>query len=159
MLILHHDVLEDAQRAYVERQAQATAAGRELRILQSILPILAENEALVCARAAAWDAAIPPGASAQPRTKRFIGTPTQLADLLEQWFEARAADGFHLLPAVLPDGLKELTLSLVPELQRRGRFRREYTGRTLREHLHLPRPASQYAVPPTLTRNTVRRTV
>jgi alkanesulfonate monooxygenase SsuD/methylene tetrahydromethanopterin reductase-like flavin-dependent oxidoreductase (luciferase family) len=159
VLILHHDALEDARRAYVEHQAQATPAGRELRILQSILPILAETEALARARAAAWDAAIPPGASAQPRAKRFVGTPPQLADLLEQWFEAHAADGFHLLPAVLPDGLQELTLSLVPELQRRGRFRREYTGRSLREHLHLPRPASQYTVPPTLTRNTVWSTV
>jgi len=159
VLILHHDALEDARRAYVERKTQAMAARRALRILQSVLPILAETEALARRRAFLWDAAIPPGTHAQPRAKRFVGTPTQLADLLEQWFEAHAADGFHLLPAVLPDGLKELTLSLVPELQRRGRFRREYTGRTLREHLHLPRPASQYAVPPTLTRNTVRRTV
>jgi hypothetical protein len=79
---------------------------------------------------------------------RFVGTPTQLADLLEQWFEAHAADGFHLLPAVLPDGLEELTIGLVPELQQRGLFRRAYAGRTLREHLHLPRPASQYAVQP-----------
>ena len=133
VLILHHDVLEYAQHAYVERQAQATAAGRALRILQSVLPILAETEARARRRAFLWDAAVPPGTHAQPRAKRFVGTPTQLADLLEQWFEAHAADGFHLLPAVLPDGLQELTLSLVPELQRRGRFRRQYTGRTLRE--------------------------
>jgi alkanesulfonate monooxygenase SsuD/methylene tetrahydromethanopterin reductase-like flavin-dependent oxidoreductase (luciferase family) len=159
VLILHHDTIEDARRAYAEYKAQATAAGRELRILHSILPILAETEALARPKAAACDAAIPPGASTQPRTLRFVGTPTQLADLLEQWFEAHATDGFHLLPATLPDGLEELTLSLVPELQRRGRFRRAYTGRTLREHLRLPRPASRYAVPSTPTRTIVRRTI
>ena len=159
VLILRHDTIEDAQRAYTEYKAQAAAAGRELRILQSILPILAETEAHARAKPAACDAAIPPGASAQPRTLRFVGTPTQLADLLEQWFEAHATDGFHLLPATLPDGLEELTLSLVPELQRRGCFRRAYTGRTLREHLRLPRPASRYAVPFTPTRTIVRRTI
>ena len=159
VLILHHDTIEDAQRAYVEYKAQAAAAGRALRILQSILPILAKTEALARAKAAAWDTAIPPGTSAQPHARRFVGTPTQLADLIEQWFEAHAADGFHLLPATLPDGLEELTLCLVPELQRRRLFRHAYTGRTLREHLRLPRPASQYAVLPTPTRNTIRRTI
>jgi alkanesulfonate monooxygenase SsuD/methylene tetrahydromethanopterin reductase-like flavin-dependent oxidoreductase (luciferase family) len=159
VLILHHDAIEEARRAYAEHKAQATAAGRELRIVQCILPILAATEARARARATAWDAAIPPGASVQPRTLRFVGTPTQLADLLEQWFAASAADGFHLLPATLPEGLEELTRDLVPELQRRGLFRRAYAGRTLREHLRLPRPASQYAVSPTLTRNTVGRTV
>ena len=159
VLILHHDAIEDAQRAYAAHQAQATAARRELRLLQSILPILAETEALARAKATAWDATVPPGASPQPYAQRFIGTSTQLADLLEQWFEAHAADGFHLLPAVLPDGLEELTIKLVPELQRRGLFRREYTGRTLREHLRLPRPANQYAVSPTPSRDTTRRTV
>jgi len=152
VLVLHHDGLEDARRVYRERQAQALAAQRTVRILQSILPILAETEARAHARAAAWDAIVSPGACTQPSAKRFVGTPPQLADLLEQWFEAHAADGFHLLPATLPDGLEELTRSLVPELQRRGLFRRAYTGRTLREHLCLPRPASQYAVPPTPTR-------
>jgi FMN-dependent oxidoreductase (nitrilotriacetate monooxygenase family) len=148
VLILHHDAIEDAQRAYAAYKAQATAAGHTLRILQSILPILAETEALARAKAAVWGAAIPPGASVQPHVRRFVGTPIQLANLIEQWFEAHAVDGFHLLPATLPDGLEELTLSLVPELQRRRLFRRAYTGRTLREHLHLPRPASQYAVSP-----------
>jgi alkanesulfonate monooxygenase SsuD/methylene tetrahydromethanopterin reductase-like flavin-dependent oxidoreductase (luciferase family) len=148
VLILRHDALADARRAYGERQTQAMAAGRVLRILQSILPILAETEAGAHARAAAWDAAVPPGVRAQSHARRFVGTPQQLADLFEQWFEAHAADGFHLLPATLPDGLEELTRSLVPELQRRGLFRRAYTGRTLREHLRLPRPASQYAAPP-----------
>lgn len=148
VLILHHDALAEARRAYVEHQAQAMTARRVLRILQSILPILAETAAGARARAAAWDAAVPPGVRAQPHARRFVGTPQQLADLLEQWFEAHAADGFHLLPATLPDGLEELTRSLVPELQRRGLFRRAYTGRTLREHLRLPRPASQYAAPP-----------
>jgi alkanesulfonate monooxygenase SsuD/methylene tetrahydromethanopterin reductase-like flavin-dependent oxidoreductase (luciferase family) len=148
VLILHHDALEDARRAYIVHQTQAMAVRCVLRILQSILPVLAETEAGARARVAAWDAAVPPGVPAQLHARRFVGTPQQLADRLEQWFQAHAADGFHLLPATLPDGLEELTLSLVPELQRRGLFRRAYTGRTLREHLRLPRPASQYAIPP-----------
>jgi alkanesulfonate monooxygenase SsuD/methylene tetrahydromethanopterin reductase-like flavin-dependent oxidoreductase (luciferase family) len=158
VLILHHNTRAEAQRAYREHQAQAAAAGRTLRILQSVLPILAETEALARARAAVWDAAVPPRTGDQPHAQRFVGTPAQLADLLEEWFEAHAVDGFHLLPAVLPDGLEELTRDLVPEVQRRGLFRREYSGRTLREHLRLPRPHSQYAAPPTATRTAVRST-
>ena len=74
-----------------------------------------------------------------------MGTPTQLADFVQQWFAAEAVDGFHLLPAVLPDGLTELTNKLVPELQARGLFRQAYAGPTLRDQLGLPRPISQYA--------------
>ena len=81
----------------------------------------------------------------KPHAHRFVGTPQQLADLVQQWFAAEAVDGFHLLPAVLPDGLSELTHKLVPELQARGLFRQAYTGRTLRDQLGLPRPISQYA--------------
>lgn len=67
-----------------------------------------------------------------------VGTAASVADELEQWFTGRAADGFNIMPAFLPGGLEDFVDGVVPELQRRGLFRREYAGRTLREHLHLP---------------------
>ena len=70
-----------------------------------------------------------------------IGTPESLADELEEWFMTGAADGFNIMPAVLPDGLDDFVGMVVPELQRRGLFRTEYEGRTLRENLGLRRPA------------------
>jgi FMN-dependent oxidoreductase (nitrilotriacetate monooxygenase family) len=68
------------------------------------------------------------------------GTPTQVADQLEERFHARAADGFNLMPATLPGGLEDFVDLVVPELQRRGLFRQDYTGATLRGHLGLPHP-------------------
>lgn len=147
VLVLHQPTLAAAQHAYAHFQDQAATAGRTVRILQSILPILGETEQLARERAAQLDAvaARRNGQAVIPRAYGFIGTPQQLADFMHQWFTARAADGFHLLPAVLPDGLTQLTHKLVPELQARGHFREGYTGKTLRDHLQLPRPISQYA--------------
>jgi N-acetyl-S-(2-succino)cysteine monooxygenase len=75
----------------------------------------------------------------------MIGTPQQLADRMEQWYVEEAADGFNIMPPYLPGALDEFVELVIPELQRRGLFRTEYTGRTLREHLGLPRPPSRYA--------------
>jgi len=75
----------------------------------------------------------------------FIGTPEQTADALQSWFEAGAADGFNVMGAALPSGLADFVDQVVPILQRRGLFRTEYTGRTLREHYGLPRPANLWA--------------
>lgn len=74
----------------------------------------------------------------------FTGTPGELADLLLDWRRA-GLDGFRLRPAVLPTDLSAITRGLVPELQRRDAFRREYGAATLRGHLGLPRPVSRYA--------------
>ncbi|MCK9900262.1 hypothetical protein CC117_14170 [Parafrankia colletiae] len=71
------------------------------------------------------------------------GTGEQIADQLESWFRAGAADGFNLLVPLLPKGLDDFVDQVVPELQRRGLFRREYEGRTLRDHLGLERPAGR----------------
>lgn len=68
-----------------------------------------------------------------------IGTPESVADEIERWVDAGAADGFNLMPPTLPGGLEDVVEQVVPELQRRGRFRREYEGATLRENLGLPR--------------------
>jgi alkanesulfonate monooxygenase len=75
------------------------------------------------------------------------GTPAQIADFMEHWYCEEAADGFNIMPPTLPGGLDDFVEMVIPELQRRGLFRTEYTGRTLREHLGLPRPASRYARP------------
>jgi FMN-dependent oxidoreductase (nitrilotriacetate monooxygenase family) len=75
----------------------------------------------------------------------FVGTPEQTADHLQRWFEAGAADGFNVMPPILPDGLELFVDQVVPILRRRGLFRDEYTGQTLREHYGLPRPQNQFA--------------
>ncbi len=73
------------------------------------------------------------------------GTPTQVADRLEEWFEKRAADGFIFMPVYVPGALNDFVDLIVPELQRRGLFRQEYEGKTLRENLGLPRPENQFS--------------
>ncbi|MCJ2066489.1 LLM class flavin-dependent oxidoreductase [Methylobacterium sp. J-088] len=75
----------------------------------------------------------------------MAGTPEAIADDIEAWFRAGAADGFNLMPDVLPDGLETFVDAVVPILQRRGLFRRDYAGATLRDHLGLARPPSRYA--------------
>jgi N-acetyl-S-(2-succino)cysteine monooxygenase len=69
-----------------------------------------------------------------------VGTPQSIADEMEHWFTTGAADGFNVLAPTFPHGLKDFTELVVPELRRRGLFRHEYTGRTLRDHLGLERP-------------------
>jgi N-acetyl-S-(2-succino)cysteine monooxygenase len=59
--------------------------------------------------------------------------------------DARAADGFNIIPTHLPNGIEDFVELVVPELQRRGRFRTAYEGRTLRENIGLRRPGSRYA--------------
>lgn len=76
-----------------------------------------------------------------------VGTPTHIADQMQAWFENEAADGFNVMPPVLPQSLREFVDLVVPELQRRGLFRTAYEGRTLRENLGLARPPSRYARP------------
>lgn len=71
----------------------------------------------------------------------IVGAPGEIADRLEEWFVGHGADGFNVMPPVLPGGLDDFVDLVIPELQRRGLFRRDYEGRTLRENLGLPRPA------------------
>ncbi|HVT92616.1 MAG TPA: LLM class flavin-dependent oxidoreductase [Bryobacteraceae bacterium] len=79
-------------------------------------------------------------------TQRIVvGTPEQIADDLAHWFQAGAADGFTLRPDVLPDGLAAFVDHVVPILQRRGLFRRDYEHSTLRGHLGLPVPRARPA--------------
>jgi alkanesulfonate monooxygenase len=73
--------------------------------------------------------------------RQIRGTPETIADELEAWFRGGAADGFNIMPPMLPGSLDDFVELVIPELQRRGLFRTEYEGRTLRENLGLPRPA------------------
>lgn len=77
----------------------------------------------------------------------IVGTPVQIADQLQEWFENGAADGFNVLPPLLPDGLDDFVDLVIPELQRRGLFRTAYEGATLRENLGLARPANPFRKP------------
>ncbi|MFD4522556.1 LLM class flavin-dependent oxidoreductase [Streptomyces sp. NPDC058470] len=78
----------------------------------------------------------------------FTGTPEQVADAIEDWYRLGAADGFNIMPAVLPSGLELFVDQVVPILRARGLLRSEYGPRqTLRERYGLPRPANQYASP------------
>ncbi|AZQ34764.1 LLM class flavin-dependent oxidoreductase [Streptomyces cyaneochromogenes] len=78
----------------------------------------------------------------------FAGTPEQVADAIETWFTQGAADGFNIMPPVLPSGLDAFVDHVVPILRARGLLRSEYGPRqTLRERYGLPRPANQYVSP------------
>jgi FMN-dependent oxidoreductase (nitrilotriacetate monooxygenase family) len=72
------------------------------------------------------------------------GTPEQIADLIEDWFADGAADGFNIMPPLLPAQLDVFSAQVIPILQRRGLFRTEYAGTMLREHYALPWPASVF---------------
>jgi alkanesulfonate monooxygenase SsuD/methylene tetrahydromethanopterin reductase-like flavin-dependent oxidoreductase (luciferase family) len=74
----------------------------------------------------------------------FVGTPQSIADEMAVWLHEEACDGFTVCLPYVPEGLDDVTQRLVPELQRRGLFREDYTGNTLREHLGLPRPENQF---------------
>lgn len=74
----------------------------------------------------------------------FVGTPKTIADGMEEWLTGYGSDGFNIMFPYLPEGLDDFVDKVVPELQRRGIFRREYEGWTLRENLGLPRPKNRF---------------
>jgi alkanesulfonate monooxygenase len=74
----------------------------------------------------------------------FVGTPQFVADEMQNWLESEGSDGFNVMFPFVPEGLYDFVDLVVPELQKRGIFRREYEGRTLRENLGLPRPSNRF---------------
>jgi alkanesulfonate monooxygenase SsuD/methylene tetrahydromethanopterin reductase-like flavin-dependent oxidoreductase (luciferase family) len=76
---------------------------------------------------------------------QVVGSAKHVADTLEEWFTEGGADGFNVVPPLLPGGFESFVELVVPELQRRGLFRKEYAGSTLREHLGLDRPSNQFS--------------
>jgi alkanesulfonate monooxygenase len=77
----------------------------------------------------------------------FVGTAATIADAMQAWLEERGSDGFNIMFPWLPGGLDDFADRVVPELQRRGIFRTEYEGTTLRDHLGLARPENRYFAP------------
>jgi N-acetyl-S-(2-succino)cysteine monooxygenase len=79
------------------------------------------------------------------RAKAVVrGSPETVADYMEEWFRKDGCDGFNIMPPFLPGGLDDFVELVIPQLQRRGLFRTEYEGKTLRENLGLRRPESRY---------------
>jgi FMN-dependent oxidoreductase (nitrilotriacetate monooxygenase family) len=78
--------------------------------------------------------------------RAVYGTAIDIADALEEWVHGGAADGFNIMPQVLPAGLADFVTHVVPELQRRELFRTRYEGRTLRENLGLLRPENRFLI-------------
>jgi len=76
----------------------------------------------------------------------FTGTPATIADQMAEWLYGEGCDGFNIMFPYVPGGLDDFVDKVVPELQRRGLFRTEYEGTTLREHLGLPRPENRFFV-------------
>ena len=91
-----------------------------------------------------------------PARKRRLGmsTPADIADVMQEWFEGAACDGFNVTPAILPGGGEDFVDIVVPELQRRGLFRTEYEGRRLREDLGLRPVINRYSRQPPCRRMT-----
>jgi alkanesulfonate monooxygenase SsuD/methylene tetrahydromethanopterin reductase-like flavin-dependent oxidoreductase (luciferase family) len=74
----------------------------------------------------------------------MVGTPATIAEEMEEWLMTEGSDGFTIQFPYLPGGLDDFVDRVVPELQRRGIFRREYEGKTLRDNLELPRPKNRF---------------
>jgi FMN-dependent oxidoreductase (nitrilotriacetate monooxygenase family) len=74
----------------------------------------------------------------------MVGTPKTIVDNMEEYFHAHACDGFNIMFPFVPQGLDEFVDQVIPELQRRGLFRKEYEGKTLRENLGVPRPLNRF---------------
>jgi alkanesulfonate monooxygenase SsuD/methylene tetrahydromethanopterin reductase-like flavin-dependent oxidoreductase (luciferase family) len=82
--------------------------------------------------------------AAARRHRTLIGSPSDIADNMEEWFRGYGVDGFLFHPSHLPGGLDDFVALVIPELQSRGLFRAEYEGTTLRENMGLKRPKSRY---------------
>jgi len=72
---------------------------------------------------------------------RFVGTGAQVAEQMQDWYDSRVCDGFVIAATHLPGAFEDFVRLAVPELRRRGVFRSQYTGKTLRENLGLSRPS------------------
>ena len=120
--------------------------------LDAPLPPIPETNASRSGRARLVDLAAREGLTVRQLARRvggfgglaFVGTPAHVADRMQEWLEAGACDGFNVMFPYLPMGLDDVALRVVPELQRRGIFRREYEGTTLRDHLGLKRVANRF---------------
>jgi alkanesulfonate monooxygenase SsuD/methylene tetrahydromethanopterin reductase-like flavin-dependent oxidoreductase (luciferase family) len=135
-----------AQEILAEIRVEQAAAGRvdeTVHVFGDLVVFLDEDATAAAARKQRLDDR--DGAEYTSDAAIFVGTPTELAELLIEWHEA-GLSGFRLRPGAVPHDLVQITRGLVPELQRRGAFRTEYEADTLRGRLGLSRPANRYAV-------------
>lgn len=121
--------------------AQAGRTAGEVNILGDVVVFLDETYAAASARKERLD--VRDGDELRSDATIFVGAPAELADLILDW-HAAGLDGVRLRPGALPHDLTQITDALVPELQRRGAFRRAYDATTLRGHFGLTRPANRY---------------
>lgn len=120
--------------------------------LDAPLPEIPETNASKSGQAQIVDYARRTGATVRELARKvggygglqMVGTAAQVADRMEEWLDGRACDGFNVMFPFVPEGLDDVVDRLVPELQRRGLFRRDYEGTTLRDHLGLPRPGNRF---------------
>jgi FMN-dependent oxidoreductase (nitrilotriacetate monooxygenase family) len=120
--------------------------------LDAPLPEIPESNQSKSARQRVIDLAAREGLTVRQLAQRLggysglamVGTARQIADEMEQWLIGRASDGFNIMFSDVPAGLDDFCTKVVPELQRRRLFRREYEGATLRQNLGLPRPENQF---------------
>ncbi len=135
----------DAERIVTEIRGEQEAAGRAdatVHVFADLVVFLDDTAEAAAARKERLDALAEFPLRSDAHV--FTGTPAQLADLLLDWQRA-GLSGFRLRPAAIPHDLESISRKLVPELQRRGAFRREYEAATLRGLLGMTRPASRYA--------------
>ncbi|MDX3801863.1 LLM class flavin-dependent oxidoreductase [Streptomyces sp. AK04-3B] len=136
----------DARAAVAEIRAEQEAAGRAgelLHVFGDLVVFLDDEQAAAEDRRARLDALAGEPYTSDARV--FAGTPTRLADFLQELTAEGGLSGFRLRPAVTGHDLPAITRGLVPELQRRGVFRTAYEADTLRGLLGLARPANRYA--------------
>ncbi|HEY4605699.1 MAG TPA: LLM class flavin-dependent oxidoreductase [Blastococcus sp.] len=123
-------------------QSAAGRAGETVHVFGDLVVLLDDEPGAAPSRRRRLDETA--GAEYRSDARIFAGSPTELADLLEEWAGA-GLTGFRLRPATLPHDLVQITAGLVPELRRRGLFRTAYEASTLRGLLALPRPANRFA--------------
>jgi len=143
-LVTPRDTAHAAEIVAQIRAEQATTGRAEqtLHVFGDLVIYLDESESAAVARRQRLDERA--GTEYHSDARSFAGTAAGLADLLQEW-QTAGLTGFRLRPAALPHDLTYLTEKLVPELQRRGLFRRGYEADTLRGLLGLGRPANRYA--------------
>ncbi|MFF0816034.1 NtaA/DmoA family FMN-dependent monooxygenase [Rhodococcus sp. NPDC003318] len=135
---------EEAGEYYRDVKARADGLGRSadgVVILPGLSTVIGSTEAEARRRRDLLAELVPPELDSGAGHRIVTGTPEQIADAIVDWVDKGVADGFNLMPDVLPGGFDDFTEHVVPILQRRGRFRTEYRSTTLRGHLGLAVPS------------------
>jgi FMN-dependent oxidoreductase (nitrilotriacetate monooxygenase family) len=152
--------IEEAREYYADVKERAARYGRspdEIHILPGLSVIVGETTKEAVAIRDRLDSLLPAvesrsdvreGALGQAHRPRddwgVTGNPAEVADYIEEWFVTKAADGFNLFPPFVPGSVEAFTELVVPELQKRGLYRTEYTGSTFRDHLGLAKPPNRF---------------